>query len=372
MNNNMKNKSVTVIFLIFIVGFLLINLFSPSKSISKSERRKLTQFPELSWKTVMNTEFMSNFEKYGLDQFPFREQFRTIKAKVLFNVFRQKDNNEIYIAGNQVSKFSNTLNEASVRDAAKKFNKLYSQYLSDMNVYYSVIPDKNYYLAEKNGYPSIDYEKMINILSENIENMQYIDLFNALNQDDYYSTDTHWKQERLAGVLKVLGEGMNIKFNELSGYTQNALEPFYGVYYGQSALPLEADKLIYLTNNIIENVKVSMLDEETFEMVDSVMYNTDKFDGNDSYDVFLSGAKPLIVIENGMADTDRELIIFRDSFGGSLSPLLISSYKKITIVDLRYIASPLLKQFVEFKSGQDVLIINCTDVINNSSTIKVL
>ena len=39
------------------------------------------------------------------------------------------------------------------------------------------------------------------------------------------------------------------------------------------------------------------------------------------------------------ADTEKELVIFRDSFGSSISPLLINYYSKITIIDNRYISS---------------------------------
>lgn len=372
MNNNIKNKVVVYTFFIFITVFLLLTVFSPSKDISESERRKLAQFPELTINSIMNTEFMRNFEKYSLDQFPFREGFRSVKANVLFNILRQKDNNNIYIVNNQVSKFSETLNEASVKDATRKFNKLYNQYLKNMNVYYSVIPDKNYYIAKENGYPHIDYDRFLDILNKGMENIEYIDLFSVLEKNDYYSTDTHWKQERLDKVLIALGNAMNMEFNHTSNYTENILEPFYGVYYGQSALPLNSEKLIYLTNEVTDNAKVSMLDEESFKMVESNIYDLNKFNGTDSYDIFLSGARPLIIIENNYAETDKELVIFRDSFGSSLSPLLVSAYKKVTVIDLRYIASPLLSQFVQFKDGQDALIINTVDVLNNSGIIKVL
>ena len=41
----------------------------------------------------------------------------------------------------------------------------------------------------------------------------------------------------------------------------------------------------------------------------------------DPYSVFLSGSKSLLTITNPSADTDRELVIFRDSFASSLAPL---------------------------------------------------
>ena len=87
--------------------------------------------------------------------------------------------------------------------------------------------------------------------------------------------------------------------------------------------------------------------------------------------MFLSGATALITVENPLAapKTDRELIIFRDSFGSSLAPLLLSDYAKITLVDLRYIAWSYLKQFVEF-DNQDILFIYGTTLLNDSYTLK--
>lgn len=48
----------------------------------------------------------------------------------------------------------------------------------------------------------------------------------------------------------------------------------------------------------------------------------------DAYNVFLGGPSALIEIENSEASNEKELIIFRDSFASSLTPLLISEYQK--------------------------------------------
>ena len=66
---------------------------------------------------------------------------------------------------------------------------------------------------------------------------------------------------------------------------------------------------------------------------------------------------------------DKELIIFRDSFGSSIAPLLIDGYSKITLVDIRYLHPNILESYIEFDS-QDVLFLYSTSVLNNSETIK--
>ena len=199
--------------------------------------------------------------------------------------------------------------------------------------------------------------------------LKYIDLFDEVTINDYYSTDIHWKQENLQKVVDKLLS--NMKNSTTTEYNYNKLEGFYGNYYGQAALPMDSESLIYCTNDVIDSANVYMLNEETFEMEKADMYDIKAYSGIDPYDIFLSGPKPLIVIENTKTTTDRELLVFRDSFGSSLAPLLLEGYKKVTVVDLRYIGSPLLPQLIEFKEGQDVLIINYVDVLNNSSILKV-
>ena len=367
MNDKAKNIIVTICFLTFIFSISLANIIIPDKEISMTERRKLDQ---LSGMNLSN--YTEKFEDYTLDQFVGRDFFRKIKAYVTYNVFNQKDNNKIYIEDGQVSKYTNKMDETSVVTAAKKFNKLYDKFLKNTNVYYSVIPNKNYFIAEQNGYPSIDYTKYVSILKENMNSdMKYIDIFDEITINDYYSTDIHWRQEKLQNVVNKLSNEMNFKI--VSPLTENKLDKFYGNYYGEAAIPINSEELVYLTNDIINSCKVKILNEKTFKYEDSTVYNLEAYKGIDPYDIFLSGAKPLITIENENATTDKELTIFRDSFGSSLTPLLIEGYKKITLIDLRYIATPLLtEELVQFKDGQDVLIINYTDILNNSTTLKVL
>lgn len=89
----------------------------------------------------------------------------------------------------------------------------------------------------------------------------------------------------------------------------------------------------------------------------------------DFYDIYLSGASPLIEIINLESDKNKEIIIFRDSYGSSLAPLLLYEYSKITLVDTRYMRSSLLEEYMDFE-GQDVLFLYSVMVVNNSQMLK--
>ena len=309
---------------------------------------------------------MSNFENYTLDQFPLRDKFRTLKALVTLNVFNQSANNDIYVVDGYASKIEYPLNEASVKRAGERFQYVYEKYLkgTDTKSYISIIPDKNYFLAKENGYLSVDYEKMISLLKENTGFLKYIDITNELDISDYYKTDTHWREENILDVAEKIGAEMggNVK----AEYDVKTLDvDFYGVYYGQSALPLKAEKIKYLTNETLESCKV--FDYQNNKEIS--VYDMEKANGKDPYEMFLGGPLSLVTIENENAKTDKELIIFRDSFGSSIAPLLVEGYKKITLVDIRYIHPNMLQSYIEFDS-QDVLFLYSTSVLNNSETIK--
>ena len=367
MNDKTKNIIVTIVFILFFAIIDIFIVFHKPTEISKSERRKLDMKPQITKENIFSSDYMKDFDKYSLDQFPFRDTFRQLKVLTQLYVFHKMDNNGIYVIDNTVSKLEYPLNESSIINAADKFEYLYDTYFSgkDMNVYYSIIPDKNYFLAESNGYPTMDYKKLVSLLKMNINNLKYIDLFDCLSIEDYYSTDTHWRQEKIDDTVERIATDMGF-YKRLSGkYEINKFSPFYGVYYGQSALPMKPDTIYYRTNDVIDNCIV--YNYETNEY--STIYNMKRSGSDDAYDIFLSGATPLITIENPSAKTDKELVIFRDSFGSSIAPLFVEAYSKITLVDIRYITSNYLERFINFDK-QDVLFLYSTLVINNSTMLK--
>ena len=342
--------------------------FGPTEEISDAERRQLAQFPEISGKTVLNGKFMSEFEDYTLDQFPLRDALRQVKALFHYNVLQQSDNNGIYIADGYAAELEYPLNEASVSNAVEKFNSIYESYLKDTGsaVVMTVIPDKGYYLAEKNGYPTMDYEALFAQVQEGTPWADFVDIADLLSEEDYYRTDTHWRQEAILDVAQRLCQALEVSIPEEGAFDEKALEqPFYGVYYGQAALPMEPETICLMESDALAGCTV--YNHETGKP--TAVYDLDKLDSRDLYDVYLSGAAALLTIKNPAASSDRELIVFRDSFGSSLVPLLVSDYKTVTLVDIRYISSDFLGQFIDF-CGQDVLFAYSTLVLNNSSTLK--
>ena len=355
----MKNKILVISFLVIIYGFFFINILVPDQEISKSERRKLQQFPELDIDDILDKDFMEDFDDYSVEQFVLRDEFRSLKASYSFNVLGMLDNNGYFVKDDVIYKSLYPTNKKSINDFIKKIRILNDNFNLSNNVYISIIPDKSYYLDD-DKYLGIDYD----YLYEEVKKIPYrfIDLRSVLSIDDYYRTDTHWRQERLENVVRTINKSMG---NETSfNYKENKYEPFYGVYYGHAALKLKGDVLTYLTNDTLDKVIVEDIEGN------NKLYDIDSLDGLDSYDVFVGGSTPLVKITNLNSKSKKELIMFRDSFGSSLAPLLVENYKSVTLVDMRYMTMDVLKEKVDF-NNKDILIIYNTLLVNESNTLKI-
>ena len=243
-----------------------------------------------------------------------------------------------------------------------KINYIKDSYLNETNkIYYSIIPDKNYYTD--NSHLKLDYDKMKQIMKNNLKDLQYIDVFQDLKLDSYYYTDSHWKQEKLQSVAKTIADNMN--FSITQNYNEQKVATFKGVYAGQLPINTKEDEIKILVNDVMANVNV--YNYETKEQ--GGIYNFKKLNGYDKYDIYLSGATPLIEINNQNNKTNKTLVIFRDSYASSLAPLLTEGYSKITLVDTRYISPKILNEYVNFENA-DILFIYSTLVINSSMALK--
>lgn len=367
MRNKLKDIILIIAFLIIIIFGMIFNIFDKDESVSVSERRHLKQFPEL--KNIFSGTYSNDFEEYAMDQFVLRDNFRGIKEFVHFNIFKQKDNNGLFIVDNSIYKQTGVLNEKEINKAVVKYKEVKEKYFKESeNVYFSIIPDKNYFL--ENNLLNLDYDKLENIMVENLlSEMTYIDIFDTLNKDCYYKTDLHWKQESLENTVNELFNGLNV---DCVLTIDNVLTKgeFVGAYGSQLVgNNIQKDEIKYVVNDVILNSETYNFETNKYNFI----YDEEKWNkSSDKYDYYLSGATPIIEIKNNLNTDGKELIIFRDSFSSSLAPLLLQGYSKITLIDLRYIYTDYIGEFVDFSNleNKDILFINSTVILNEASILK--
>lgn len=365
-----KQIAVTSVFLGLLLIIAAAFFILPDTDISVSERRHLTQFETYAEQKDAQGEdygiadYFAYLERYALDQFPARDAFRTLKAVFKRDILRQMDTNGYYEVGGSLSRVDAALSDKAVADAVSRLNDVYTLYFKTLgaNAYYALVPDKNYFLAASSGHLCYDYEALYASVRGMLNaDIAEIDLLGTLEIDDYYRTDPHWDQSQILPAADVLLAAMGAQRSASEhSWTVHTLSPFYGTYYGQSALPVEPDTLTYLTSDAIDGITV--LNHANGET--TVVYDEADFYNVDPYDLFLGGAVPLLTLRNPNQDNGRQLVVFRDSFGGSMVPLLAGEYSEIIVVDIRYI-SPRQLSMLRFRRGCDVLFLYSTSVLNS-------
>lgn len=277
-------------------------------------------------------------------------------------VFVTPDENGMMKFGDTYVEAGEKVNNESVLRYIEKVSSLNMEYFPNNEVYLATIPEKSYFVRDMTR-DYLNHDSIHSQIKEAFFDLTTIDTASVLSLSDYLNTDRHLRQEKLFPLVNALGEAMGFTVDE-SAFTAHTIENFTGDYKADVA-DIAPETLTYLTSAATEAAVVDNFQNKSFTKV----YDLEKLNSKIPYDIFLSGATPLTVIKNPNATEQKRLILFRDSFGSNIAPLLIDAYSEITLVDLRYMASSLLPQFVDFTDAQ-VLFLLSDAVVNNSTLLK--
>jgi hypothetical protein len=381
MGNKVKNIVTTFVFVAFIAFFAVLCATRIANPVDYSnvEKRPLAQLPkDFTWGellknetvvdekgNVIDTPPIKEFESFAVDQFPFREFFRSIKANFALHVLNLKENNGYAVEEDSIVEVKTEFSGPIVNYQIGRLQYAYEKYFKNNGGkhYLTLIPDKNYYFGQDYGYITPDYAAMVEQLKGALSDMAYVDLFGSLELEDYYKTDWHWDQSKLDGVMATLGDAMGFGDRISGNYTENVLEGFLGGYHDQSAIYPAAENMVYLTNDILNGCRV--YDYENGKSYG--LYNHELYTSKTPYDFFLSGTRALLRIDNPNATTKDRLIVLRDSYGASLVPLMAEGYASIYVVDLRYVHPDVVTRMIGQVKGADVLFALSTTVLSSKN-----
>lgn len=339
-------KLLIIIFVSFISLFGFISLFN-KEEISIYERRKLKAFPKIK----DNNNFFDDLDKYLSDHFIIRQDFREVKGFVNYNLFNISINNKVTIKDDYLFELTET-NYKSLDNIVNKVNTIVEKF--NINDYeFIAIPLKNHYAGLDNVSEEID--EYLGVRMDN-----YHSLKDLLSLSDYYHTDIHLKQDKIGSVVSKILELCDVEEKDIE-YSFNTYDKFYGSLYAKMAISMRPDTITYLTNDLLNSIKVYSVEDK--DLLD--VYNVSELESLDPYSIYLNGPKAYLKIVNKNVE-DRKLIIFRDSYTSSIAPLLVPYFSEIELIDLRYYGSDLLN----IDGNSKVLFIYGSEVLNNSFSIK--
>ncbi|RGY97818.1 DHHW family protein [Clostridium sp. AM58-1XD] len=338
LTNTMKIQSVAVILLsILILSFSGAFFLMKKQAFSESENRYLEKFPQLSFKDLKEGKFTSDLQSYLADHFPLRDVFMGVKAETEI-ALGKREINGIYIAddGYLIEEYKAPKNTEKITGNFGKFFKAVDSadvslmlVPTAVTIYADKLPafapvrsqlETRKEIYEKSGVPPIDcYDALMSAKDE---------------MELYYRTDHHWTSYGAYTAYRAYCEAKGIVPVEMEQLDKKEVATdFKGTIYSKLNDGRIGSDTITIFENPKNSLTVSYLD--TKEITDS-LYNFDYLDKKDKYSMFLNNIHPLIEITNETADSDKEMVLIKDSYANSMVPFLVNHYKKIYVFDTRY------------------------------------
>lgn len=359
--------------LLFIGGMLIINVFTPNKTFSEAENRKLEQLPAFSFSNLIEKKFTTNYEKYISDQFAFRDFWVTMKSSAE-RIIGKKENNGVYVGkdGSLIQKF-NPPKEQDVQTKVTAIND-FDQATPSVNKYIMLVPTA-ISILEKNlpNYVSHNGEltymnKVKNSLNKKIKFVDtYATLSSKKDEYIYYKTDHHWTTKGAFYAYQELSKQMDlIPQKEEAFNVKKITNEFYGSLYskgGFRSICPDSIELYVPKNNQEYTVEYVGENKQT-----TSFYEMGNVDQKDKYTVFFGGNHPLMKITTNNSN-GRKLLVVKDSYANSILPFLAPHFSEIYVVDLRYYKED-MKKLAKDHNIHDMLILYNANTFFEDSSIK--
>lgn len=323
---------VTVLFLGYIGWFGGMLLVHHDTAFSAVENRYLQTLPTWKWENVATGKWMTQMEHFVTDQFAGRNSWIALKAGIELALGKQ-ENNDVYIGDSYLVKkyLADQTDDESINKVIR-----FAQDNPELDVTMLLVPSVASLqpdVIDKPLLPDGEYVclQRYQQMSEGILN--WIDVWGALagKTDLFFKMDHHWNADGawLAYQAWMKQKGIDKRKEEMQSITLTT--SFQGTLYSKAGtFWREGEPLTYLTS---KTVQATMMDEEGRVwqgLIDESFLST-----KDAYGALLSSNHAHLQIET-TADTDRRILIVKDSFANIMIPMMVEEYQTIDVIDLRY------------------------------------
>ena len=369
MKRKRSDVIITVVFLFFVYGVAIANLWVKDRTFSEMEKRMLAKFPKFTMEGLLSGTFRENYETYVADQFVARDSF--IKVKSLGELLQgKKVNNGVYYGKDgylaeqlmELDEVQLRKNMEAVKRFAKNLKEKNQREDTQVQVSFLLIPGSG--AVNKDLFPTflpdVDQERVIEELYQELAELDVtcVDLYSMLedhrDEELFYRTDHHWTSP---GAYYGYRAFMEAKDNgaetvSLSEYEETVQsESFYGTLYSRTgAFWLKPDVIRTFVPET--GIYVERMDGNHVQQ--SELYVEEWLLKKDQYSMFLGGNQPLGIIYTEREELPR-LLVLRDSYFDSMAPFLIPHYSQIHMIDFRYNRAD-VEQYMKEQGIDEVLI----------------
>ena len=327
---------IAAILLAIILIFDLSSLLAKDRSYSESENRMLAGFPKLSSAEFISGKWFSGLESYQADQFVGRDFWITLKLRI-DRFFGQRESGGVYLGKDHyLIQAPSEPNEAAFERNMAAINAFAARH-PELQCDMTVAPNAVCILADKlpRNAPAPDQREELAELSGKLQGVRFLDVTDALaehaDEPIYYRTDHHWTSLGASYAFQAMAPKLGL--GTLCEYEALPVSvSFQGTLSSRSGSHSAEDKVeIYVPKTDVQ-YKVTYSDSPD---ATASMYVRSALEQKDHYTVFFGGNHPRVDIAT-TAESDRNLLIFKDSYANCFVQFLTPYYSKIILVDPRY------------------------------------
>lgn len=365
----MKNISVIITTIMVLIGMITF-IIIPKSDFSEGENRVLQSFPDVNIKNITEGKFTKELSEYLSDHFPIRNSFINIKTSFEKNILKKKLINNIYVCddGYFIENYKKPENTDRIINTFNKFaeNTNVKPDLILVPTAITIYDDK----LPEFAYPYSQLNEIDKIYSNT--NTNNIDIYDILNSEKgkkelFYRLDHHWTTDGAYLGYKAFCDAKGINpLPESEFNIETVSDDFKGTIYSKlNDFSLNGDVIKSYNKDL--NLTITYDDKKS----DS-LYAPEYLVEKDKYSYFLNNINTLIEITNNDVDTDKELVIAKDSYANCMIPFLVNHYKKIYVFDPRSYKGSISEFANSHKNVSDILILYNMNTIDNDTGVNVI
>ena len=362
--------------LLIILGVMaLSHIIFKDNSYSEAEKRNLASAPKLSWNNIKEGKFSSDIEKYLTDQVPYRDNW--ISLNTSWNRFTgQNLSKGVYKGkgGYLIQRFEKP-SKVNETETSQSLNKFLNKY-PDCQSYIMLVPTGseilNSYLPKAALTDSQKdwYSKNKEVFQG--EQIHQIDLFKYFEEKVesnslYYRTDHHWTSDGAFLGFQKLADKMALGASENDWEKMKICDTFQGTLMSKSGFYSSVmDEINIYTYSKKDIITIVNYEKERKTTVS--IYDEEGLRGKNPYEVFLGGNHPKINIKTN-ADSQKKLLLLKDSYANCLIPFLLPYFFEIDVIDARYYAEDIYQQ-INYSNYTDILVLYNIETYSNDNALK--
>jgi hypothetical protein len=407
--NGMYRLHVLLFIALLISGGVGLFFSENEAFIRDTEKRRMNPVPTPSWGSLLDGNYARQVEAWAVDRLPGRKEWMEAavwltnsrgfaysdervyqginpaaahhqaatdsavqkpeknKASQLFRDSLRSDtagyvNEQLFITrGRALQLFGG--NTAVARRFARVVNR-YAQVLGpQVNVYCGVAPSASeLYLPEK--YRSMGSSEAANIqfIGQQLDStVRFFDpvpfLHDHLHQYLYFHTDHHWTARGAYQAYAAWCTAASMEPVPLDQMTRKVIPNFYGSLYLQTR-----DNILKKNRDSVEFFRPAQATTTHYYTAMDQPPNVGDYlveyaRGHNSYGVFLGADYPMMCIKVANPESERRVLLIKNSYGNAFAPFLVNHFKEVHVADYRYFTGS-IREWVAKHQITDVIILH--------------